>query len=68
MNLQEVIKKLLLSGLGMPTTRELCLDIRPHDMEAAYVAAGLHTQTREYSRGLGDRSCFALATSSACQP
>lgn len=64
-NLQEVIKELLLSGLDMPTIRalldELRLDVRPHDREAAYVAAGLHAQTREFGRGLGDRSCLALA-------
>lgn len=64
-NLQEVIKELLLSGLGEPTIRELLdelrLDIHAHDTEAAYAAAGLHAQTREYGRGLGDRSCLALA-------
>ena len=30
-------------------------------MEAAYAAAELHTQTKEFGRGLGDRSCLALA-------
>ena len=64
-NLQEVIKELLLSGLDEPTTRELLdelrLDVRAHDFEAAYAAAALHARTREYGCGLGDRSCLALA-------
>lgn len=65
-NLQEVIKELLLSGLDEATTRqlldELRLDVRAHDVGAAYAAAGLHAQTRQYGRSLGDRSCLALAT------
>lgn len=64
-NLQEIIKELLLSGLDEPTTRELLdelrLDVRVHDTEAAYAAAALHAQTRQHGRGLGDRSCLALA-------
>jgi ribonuclease VapC len=64
-NLQEVVKELLLSGLGASTIRELLdelrLDVRAHDVEAAYAAAGLHAPTREFGRGLGDRSCLALA-------
>lgn len=64
-NLQEAIKELLLSGLDEPTTRELLhelrLGVRPHDTEAAYGAACLDAQTRQYGRGLGDRSCHALA-------
>jgi PIN domain nuclease of toxin-antitoxin system len=64
-NLQEVIKELLLSGLAEPTIRELLdelrLDVRAHDVDAAYAAAALHAQTREFGRGLGDRSCLALA-------
>lgn len=64
-NLQEVIKELLLGGLTAATIRELLdelrLDVRPHDVEAAYAAASLHTQTKEFGRGLGDRSCLALA-------
>ena len=58
-------KELLLSGLDEPTTRELLdelrLDVRAHDTEAAYASAALHAQTRQYGRGLGDRSCLALA-------
>lgn len=64
-NLQEVIKELLLSGLDAATIRELLdelrLDVRVHDVDAAYAAAGLHAQTRQFGRGLGDRSCLALA-------
>ncbi len=64
-NLQEVIKELLLSGLDETTTRELLdelrLDVRAHDVDAAYAAAALHMQTRQYGRDLGDRSCLALA-------
>jgi ribonuclease VapC len=64
-NLQEVVKELLLSGLDVITIRELVdelrLDVRAHDAEAAYAAAGLHAQTREFGRGLGDRSGLALA-------
>lgn len=64
-NLQEVVKELLLSGLDEATTRELLdelrLDIRAHDAAAAFAAAALHAQTRQYGRGLGDRSCLALA-------
>jgi ribonuclease VapC len=64
-NLQEVIKELLLSGLDEANTRELLnelrLDVRAHDVSAAFAAAGLHAQTKEFGRGLGDRSCLALA-------
>ena len=64
-NLQEIVKELLLGGLEVVTIREMLdelrLDIRAHDVEAAYVAAGLHAQTNEFGRGLGDRSCLALA-------
>ena len=64
-NPQEVIKELLLSGLDATTIREILdelrFDVRPHDVEAAYPAAELHAQTKEFGRGLGDRSCLALA-------
>ncbi|KGB53349.1 putative toxin of toxin-antitoxin system [Sphingopyxis sp. LC81] len=66
-NLHEVVKELLISGLEEPMIRELLgelrLDVRPHDLEAAYAAAALHKQTKEFGRGLGDRSCLALALS-----
>jgi ribonuclease VapC len=64
-NLHEVIKELFLSELDEPTIREvlgeLRLDVRAHDTEAAYAAAALHAQTRQFGRGLSDRSCLALA-------
>jgi ribonuclease VapC len=64
-NLHEVIKELLLSELDEPTVREvlgeLRLDVRSHDTDAAYAAAALHVQTKQFGRGLGDRSCMALA-------
>ncbi len=64
-NLQEVVKELLVSGLDIPVIRELLgelrLEVRPHDADAAYAAAALHEQTREFGRGIGDRSCMALA-------
>ena len=66
-NLQEVVKELLLSGLDTLTIRELLdelrLDVRTHDVDAAYAAAGLHAQTREFGRGLGDRSCEVVPPS-----
>lgn len=66
-NLHEVIKELLVSGLLEPVIRdllgELRLDVRPHDADAAYAASALHEQTKEFGRGLGDRCCMALALS-----
>lgn len=66
-NLQEVIKELLVSGLPEPVIGELLgelrLEVRAHDANAAYAAAALHEQTKAYGRGLGDRSCMALAIS-----
>jgi PIN domain nuclease of toxin-antitoxin system len=63
-NLQEVAKEMLREGASLETARavldELGLDVRPHDAEAAYVAAALYPQTRQYGRGLGDRTCMAL--------
>ena len=64
-NLHEVVKELLVSELDEPTIRELLgelrLDVHAHDTDAAYAAAALHKQTKEFGRGLGDRSCMALA-------
>ncbi len=66
-NLQEVIKELLLSDLDEPVIRELLgelrLEVHVHDEAAAYAAAALHRATKEFGRGLGDRSCMALAMS-----
>jgi ribonuclease VapC len=64
-NLHEVIKELLERGLNEVVIRdllgELRLDVRAHDSDAAYAAAALHAETRQYGRGLGDRACLALA-------
>ena len=64
-NLQEVVGELLASGLEEATIRELIdelrLDIRAHDTTAAYAAAALHARTSDNGRGLGNRSCLALA-------
>lgn len=66
-NLHEVIRELLETGLEEPIIRdvlgELRLDVRSHDADAAYVAAALHEQTKQYGRGLGDCACLALALS-----
>ena len=66
-NLQEVVKELLVSGLEQPIIRELLgelrLDVRAHDTDAAFAAAALHEQTKQFGRGIGDRSCMALALS-----
>lgn len=63
-NLHEVAKELMVSGLTEPVIRELIaelrLEVRAHDAEAAYAGAALHEQTRQYDRGLGDRACMAL--------
>ena len=40
---------------------ELKLDVRSHDIEDAYLAAWLAPATRRFGKGLGDRSCMALA-------
>ena len=64
-NLHEVVKELLLSGLDIAIIRdlldELRFDVRAHDVDAAYAAAALHEQTKKCGRGLGDRCCLALA-------
>ena len=64
-NLQEVAKELMTSGLDEPTARELVGELRLavelHTADDAYAAAALHEATKEYGRGLGDRTCMALA-------
>ena len=64
-NLQEVAKELMVSGLNEPTARELIGELRLavefHTADDAYAAAALHETTKEYGRGLGDRTCMALA-------
>ena len=64
-NLQEVVKALLVRGASLDVARrmldELHLEVRAHDATAAYAAAALHEATRRLGSGLGDRSCMALA-------
>ena len=66
-NLQEVIKEMMADGLVPEQVAEILaglrLDVRPHDEQAAYAAAALAGQTKQYGRGLGDRSCMALGLS-----
>ena len=63
-NLQEVVKELVIDGLPRDTIEaivsRLRLDVRSHDVEAAYAAGELVTATKEHGRGLGDRTCMAL--------
>lgn len=64
-NLQELVKALILRGLALPVieemVQELRLDLHAHDREAAFAAAQLTEATRQHGSGLGDRSCMALA-------
>ena len=64
-NLQEVIKALLVRGFSLDVARAMIdalhLEIRPHTSEDAYAAAGLYDATKAHGRGLGDRTCMALA-------
>lgn len=64
-NLQEIVKKMLDAGYVEGAIREavegLELRIAAHEAEDAYLAASLTSATRQFGRGLGDRSCMALA-------
>lgn len=64
-NVQEVAKKMMDAGGSEPEVRvaidRLHLNIFPHDTDDAYQAATLASATRKFGRGLGDRSCMALA-------
>lgn len=64
-NLQELVKALILRGFAIPVieeiVQELRLDLYAHDREAAFAAARLTEATRQHGSGLGDRSCMALA-------
>ena len=64
-NLQEVIKALLVRGFTIDVARAMIdalhLEIRPHTADDAYAAAELYESTKEHGRGLGDRTCMALA-------
>jgi PIN domain nuclease of toxin-antitoxin system len=64
-NFHEVIKALLDRGVPLEAALEILdalhLDIRPHGREDAIMAASLHSATRSFGSGLGDRACMALA-------
>ena len=64
-NLQEVIKALLVRGFSIDLARAMInalhLEIRPHTAEDACAAAELYKATKEHGCGLGDRTCMALA-------
>lgn len=64
-NIQELVKSLLLRGLALPVIEEIVADLRleihDHDRHAAFAAAKLVEATRTHGSGLGDRSCLALA-------
>lgn len=66
-NLQEVVKELALVDMTGDEIHEILddlrLDVRGHDEAAAHAAGMLATRTRQYGRGLGDRSCMALGIS-----
>ena len=66
-NLQEVIKALLVRGFTLEIARTMIealhLEVRPHEVEDAYAAAALEGATRTLGRGIGDRTCMALAIS-----
>jgi ribonuclease VapC len=64
-NLQELVKALILRGVALPVieemVQELRLDLHAHDREAAFAAARLTEATRRLGSGLGGRTCMALA-------
>jgi ribonuclease VapC len=64
-NLQEVIKALLVRGFALDEARglidALALEVRPHDVADAYAAAALFAATKTKGSGLGGRTCMALA-------
>jgi ribonuclease VapC len=63
-NLQEVIKALLVRGFAVDVARAMVdalhLEARPHTVDDAYAAAMLHDATKAHGSGLGDRTCMAL--------
>jgi ribonuclease VapC len=64
-NLQEVIKALLVRGFAQDGIRELLstldFEVRPHRSDDAWASALLFEPTRARGSGLGDRTCLALA-------
>ena len=67
-NLQEVVKALLVRGVTIGVARdmigELHLEVRAHESADAYASAALHDATKQFGAGLGDRSCIALGIAS----
>ncbi len=67
-NLQEVVKALLVRGVPIGAAREMIgelrLEVRAHESTDAYAAAALHEATKHFGAGLGDRSCMALGIAS----
>ena len=64
-NLQEVYKELLDQGLDAETASDtvaaLDLEVMSHGEGDAMGSARLASATKRFGRGLGDRSCMALA-------
>jgi ribonuclease VapC len=64
-NLQEVVKALLVRGFAQDTVRAMIdavhIEARAHEIPDAHAAAALHGHTKAKGSGLGDRSCMALA-------
>lgn len=69
-NFQEVVKALLQRGFEIDVVREILdnlrLDIHPHDADAAVASALLVSETAQYGRGIGDRTCMALGIALGC--
>jgi len=63
--LQEVVKALLVRGFTLELARAMIealhLEPRAHTVEDACAAAALYQATKAQGRGLGDRTCMALA-------
>ena len=66
-NLQEVVKALLVRGFTLEIVRAMIealhLEVQAHEIEDAYAAAALEGATRALGREIGDRTCMALAIS-----
>lgn len=64
-NLAEVVGKLvdrqMPADLARNTIEGLDIDVRPFDLDQAYAAGALRTQTAIHGLSLGDRACLALA-------
>jgi PIN domain nuclease of toxin-antitoxin system len=64
-NLQEVIKALMVRGISIALAREMIdalhLEVQAHTELDAYQAAALYPDTAQHGSSLGDRTCLALA-------